>query len=102
MKKVLIFFWLLLVKASVSNAESWVEVGGGIYADKDSVQRNGEIGHITLSDMSNKGLIYMKFDCKRNIAFYILPSLQQSSTKDNPILSKSQELACRRPWELWK
>ena len=91
----------MLIRVSLSYAETWVEVGNGYYADKESAQRNGEIGHVTLSNMTQPKLIYMKFDCKRNIAFF--PGvLEPSNTLDNPILSKSQKLACRRSWELWK
>ena len=97
----IIFSGFMLMGTSASYAETWVEVGNGFYADKESAQRNGEIGHITLSNMTQASLIYMKFDCKRNIAFF--PGVPEpSNTKDNLILRKAQELACRRSWELWK
>lgn len=95
------FVGLMFISASASCAETWVEVGNGFYADKESAHRNGDIGHITLSNMTVPSLLYMKFDCKRNIAF-IPDKPEPRNTKDNPILKKSQELACRRSWEIWK
>jgi hypothetical protein len=95
------FAGLILMGFSLSYAETWVEVGNNIYADKDSVTRTGEIAHITITDMSKVGLDTIKFDCKRNIAFY-RGFNEPRNTKENAILLKTQELACRRSWELWK
>lgn len=95
------FVGLMLMGASASYAETWVEVGNNIYADKDSVTRTGEIAHITITDMSKVGLDIIKFDCKKNIAFY-RGFNEPRNTKDSTILLKIQEIACRRSWELWK
>jgi hypothetical protein len=95
------FYGFIIVATQSLHARIWVEVGGGIYADKESVTRTGEIAHITVTDMSKDGLTYLKFDCERNIVFF-LNGIKPVSTKDNPIFAKTQALACRRSWELWK
>jgi hypothetical protein len=97
----MIFSGFMLMGTLASYAQTWVEVGNGFYADKESAHRSGEIGHITLSNMTMPSLLNMKFDCKRNIAF-IPGKPEPRNTNDNPILRNSQELACRRSWELWK
>lgn len=83
------------------HAQSWVDVGDGFYVDRDSAKRNGDIATVWLRHVSQMDVIAeVTFDCKNGLA--ISKSTTPTPTKNNMSLLKGQEIACRRPWELWK
>jgi hypothetical protein len=97
-----LLYVLMALFAQSVNAESWVDVGEGWYADRTSAKRKGELATIYIRNISSMDYINeMTIDCKSGIATKSGWS-KPLSTKDRPILLKIQELACRRSWELWK
>lgn len=94
-------FLLVLLPLSVS-AENWVAVGENIYVDRDSAKISGDIARITMtmgSDFSDRAEFY--FDCKKKVVF-IRGRSDPIKYEEGDFFSSAANIACRRPWEIWK
>lgn len=99
-KYALIF--LPMIMCVSAQAENWIFVGNGLYADKNSNERNGDIAtiiirHESRMDSTNR----LTFDCNRQIVTHY--PLKEPRTYDpDSSMGRVAALACRKMWEIWK
>ncbi len=89
-----------LLFGAQAHAENWTLIGETaektyIYADKDSVRKNGDIGKITIRT-PERYLLTWEFDCDREV---MLEQGQHTPIGEDPSRRKAYELTCR--WFSW-
>ena len=95
-------FALILLATQSLHATSWVDVGDGWFAERNTSKLYGEVGTVLMRHISTMdSVVEVTFDCKNGIATnksWGAPIY----TVDISSLRKAQQLACRRSWEFWK
>jgi hypothetical protein len=93
----------LLVFSMIAHAENWVHFidnpDGGLYADKDSGNRQGDIGSVVIRIGSSGRSGIWSFDCNRAV---MLAREKEYPVGDNDPGKKAFEIACKKRWEVWK
>ncbi|CAN5189143.1 hypothetical protein BH11PSE11_BH11PSE11_19890 [soil metagenome] len=103
--------WIVLaLVAANAHAENWIEVGldemgSAVYADPDSVKRDGDIGTIKIrvgDDPSKQREMVQTYNCPARLATNGSLLLQVDDQTSKPAVLKTFNMACKKWWEIWK